>query len=69
MAPRFIPIDIKEDGLADLPQQLVDEEITVYHSTPTVYRYFISELNEAQRAGRVSERAPGRAWRRKGKPR
>jgi amino acid adenylation domain-containing protein len=37
------PIDIKEDGLAD--QRLIDEEITVYHSTPTVYRYFVNTLN------------------------
>jgi amino acid adenylation domain-containing protein len=43
------PIDIKEGGLANLPEQLVAEEITIYHSTPTVYRYFISELNEANR--------------------
>ena len=38
------PIDIKEEGLADLSQQLIAEEITVYHSTPTVYRYFLSTL-------------------------
>jgi amino acid adenylation domain-containing protein len=39
------PIDIREDGLADLSRQLIAEEITVYHSTPTVYRYFINALN------------------------
>jgi amino acid adenylation domain-containing protein len=39
------PINIKEEGLAGLAQQLVDEEITVYHSTPTVYRYFTGTLN------------------------
>ncbi len=38
------PIDIKEEGLAGLSQRLIDEEITVYHSTPTVYRYFVSTL-------------------------
>jgi amino acid adenylation domain-containing protein len=38
------PIDIKREGLAGLGQRLVDEEITVYHSTPTVYRYFIGTL-------------------------
>ena len=37
------PIDIREDGLAD--QRLIDEEITVYHSTPTVYRHFVNTLN------------------------
>jgi amino acid adenylation domain-containing protein len=35
------PIDIREDGLAGLAEQLIDDEITVYHSTPTVYRYFL----------------------------
>jgi amino acid adenylation domain-containing protein len=39
------PIDIKEDGLAGLSKRLIDEEITVYHSTPTVYRYFVNTLN------------------------
>ena len=38
------PIDIRKEGLSGLAQQLVDEEITVYHSTPTVYRYFLSNL-------------------------
>jgi amino acid adenylation domain-containing protein len=40
------PIDLKQDGLAGLAQQIVDEEITVYHSTPTVYRYFLTSLSE-----------------------
>jgi len=40
------PINIKQEGLAGLAQQLIDEEITVYHSTPTVYRYFVGTLNE-----------------------
>jgi len=35
------PIDIREDGFAGLAEQLIDDEITVYHSTPTVYRYFL----------------------------
>ncbi|HXI25868.1 MAG TPA: amino acid adenylation domain-containing protein [Pyrinomonadaceae bacterium] len=39
------PINIKQEGLAGLSQQLIDEEITVYHSTPTVYRYFTGTLN------------------------
>ena len=38
------PIDIKQEGLAGLPQHLIDEEITVYHSTPTVYRYFVNAV-------------------------
>jgi amino acid adenylation domain-containing protein len=39
------PFDIKEEGLAGLSERLIDEEITVYHSTPTVYRYFVNTLN------------------------
>jgi non-ribosomal peptide synthetase component F/thioesterase domain-containing protein/acyl carrier protein len=38
------PIDIKQDGMAGLSRRLIDEEITVYHSTPTVYRYFIGTV-------------------------
>src|SRR6266436_4090033 len=40
------PIDIKEEGLAGLSQRLIDEEITVYHSTPTVYRYFVNTMEQ-----------------------
>ncbi len=38
------PIDIKQEGLAGISQQLIDERITVYHSTPTVYRYFVNQV-------------------------
>jgi amino acid adenylation domain-containing protein len=38
------PIDIREEGLNALRQRLSDEGITVYHSTPTVYRYFANPL-------------------------
>ena len=41
------PIDIKEEGLAGLSEWLSNEEITIYHSTPTVYRYFVNSLAEA----------------------
>jgi amino acid adenylation domain-containing protein len=40
------PIAIKGDGLADLAAQLQTNQITVYHSTPTVYRYFLSDRAE-----------------------
>jgi amino acid adenylation domain-containing protein len=42
------PIDIKKDGLIGLAEWLSKEQITVYHSTPSVYRYFVNSLNEAQ---------------------
>jgi amino acid adenylation domain-containing protein len=40
------PMDLKRDGLADLSEHLCTEKITIYHSTPTVYRYFIETLSE-----------------------
>jgi amino acid adenylation domain-containing protein len=42
------PIDLRQDGLANLAALLSTENITIYHSTPTVYRYFISTLNEGR---------------------
>jgi amino acid adenylation domain-containing protein len=38
------PFDIKESGFNALGETLSEQRITVYHSTPTVYRYFVSEL-------------------------
>lgn len=39
------PIDIRREGLAHLSEHLCTEKITIYHSTPTVYRYFIETLS------------------------
>ncbi len=39
------PIDAKREGLVDLASYLNKNQITIYHSTPTVYRYFVSSLN------------------------
>jgi amino acid adenylation domain-containing protein len=36
--------DIRDQGLARLPEWLREEGITIYHSTPTVYRYFLGSL-------------------------
>jgi amino acid adenylation domain-containing protein len=38
------PIDIKEETSESILQWLIDQEITLYHSTPTVYRYILSYL-------------------------
>ena len=38
------PFDIRDDGLAGFQQWLLDSEISIYHSTPTVYRYFLDSL-------------------------
>jgi amino acid adenylation domain-containing protein len=39
------PIDIKEEGLTDLSKWLQQEKITIYHSTPTLYRHFVSTIS------------------------
>jgi amino acid adenylation domain-containing protein len=43
------PINIKEDGVASLSRKIVDCGITIYHSTPTVYRYFTSTLQPGEK--------------------
>jgi non-ribosomal peptide synthetase component F len=47
------PIDVKEEGLSGLAQRLGADEISVYHSTPTVYRYFINSLEPGTALSRV----------------
>src|SRR5712692_4475521 len=42
----LFPIDIREDGFNRLRETLRDDQITIYHSTPTVYRYFLSEMKD-----------------------
>jgi amino acid adenylation domain-containing protein len=38
------PIDLKEETVEDTVQWCREQEITLYHSTPTVYRYVVSSL-------------------------
>jgi amino acid adenylation domain-containing protein len=38
------PLDIREEGMANLANFLIEEEITFYHSVPTVFRNFIAGL-------------------------
>jgi amino acid adenylation domain-containing protein len=38
------PVDIKKDGLAHLATFLLQEEITLYHSVPSVFRHFVDTL-------------------------
>jgi len=42
------PFDIKAEGLAGFYQWLLDNEVTIYHSTPTVYRYFLDSLTAGE---------------------
>lgn len=43
----LLPYDIKRAGIADLAAWLEREEITIYHSVPTVFRHFLSSLGSA----------------------
>ncbi|MUG92221.1 amino acid adenylation domain-containing protein [Scytonema sp. UIC 10036] len=38
------PINIKEEGMVNLSEWLIQQGITIYHSTPSVYRYFVNTL-------------------------
>lgn len=41
------PINIKTgEGLTNLSQWLIEQGITIYHSTPTVYRFFVNSLTQ-----------------------
>ncbi|MEK8020608.1 MAG: amino acid adenylation domain-containing protein [Candidatus Parabeggiatoa sp.] len=42
------PVNLKEEILAHFSSWLIQEHITIYHSTPTVYRHWISTLTEEE---------------------
>ncbi|MGH8056371.1 MAG: non-ribosomal peptide synthetase, partial [Candidatus Entotheonellia bacterium] len=42
------PLNIREEGLASLAGWLAQEEITLYHSSATVFRYFVATLTGAE---------------------
>jgi len=44
----LVPIDLKRDGMISLKEMMRSERITIYHSTPTVYRYFLGSLMEGE---------------------
>ena len=39
------PLNLQENGPEELSSWLAKQAITVYHSTPTVYRYWLEQLN------------------------
>lgn len=39
-----VPADIRARGLGDLARTLTEHGVTIYHSTPTVYRYLLASL-------------------------
>ena len=42
------PYDIKTDGLANLPQWLLDEKITIYYSVVTLFRHLIEFVSTTE---------------------
>jgi acyl-coenzyme A synthetase/AMP-(fatty) acid ligase/acyl carrier protein len=42
------PLDIKEEGMAALVDWLIQQEITVYRSVPSVFRYLASALSKGE---------------------
>jgi amino acid adenylation domain-containing protein len=47
------PVDVKEEGLAHIADWLIQEEITIYWSTSTVFRHFVSTLTGQKRFPRL----------------
>jgi amino acid adenylation domain-containing protein len=48
------PFDVKqEENLERLPRWLIHEKITIYHSIPTLYRYFINLLPNENKKNRA----------------
>ena len=47
------PFDIPKKGVQNLGTWLNEQEITVYHSTPTVYRYFLDYLTEKNQLQKI----------------
>ncbi|MEO3778312.1 AMP-binding protein [Micromonospora sp. B11E3] len=43
-----IPVDLRRHGLAHALDLLVRHRVTVYHSTPTVYRFLLDALGESR---------------------
>ncbi|MGY0231872.1 non-ribosomal peptide synthetase [Longispora urticae] len=48
-----VPVDLRRHGLARLAPLLAEREVTVYHSTPTVYRFLLDSLAPADRLPRI----------------
>ncbi|MEV4414364.1 non-ribosomal peptide synthetase [Catellatospora sp. NPDC049609] len=44
-----VPADLRAHGLGELAQTLARHGVTIYHSTPTVYRYLLASLGEQGR--------------------
>jgi acyl-coenzyme A synthetase/AMP-(fatty) acid ligase/acyl carrier protein len=47
------PFDIREDGLTWLASRLIENEITIYHSSTSVFRAFVDSLSGAEDFSRI----------------
>ena len=47
------PFDLKSEGLAPVPEYLRQEGITIYHSTPTVYRHLMGDLSPEEKLPQI----------------
>jgi amino acid adenylation domain-containing protein len=45
----LLPFDVKANGVTQLARWLAEDEVTVYHSVPTVFRQFVATLTGAER--------------------
>ncbi|WP_204012050.1 AMP-binding protein, partial [Virgisporangium aurantiacum] len=43
-----VPVDVRAVGLAGVVAAIAEHGVTIYHSTPTVYRYLIAALAETR---------------------
>ncbi len=48
-----VPVDVRTHGLAHTAAALARHRVTVFHSTPTVYRYLLDALGGADGPGRL----------------
>jgi len=49
----LFPFYVPEEGLMRMPHWLLEEEITVYHSVPTLFRHFAETLKRAENFPRL----------------
>ena len=45
MAPAIYPFDIQKKSINELRSWLKHNKITIYHSTPTIFRHFLKPLS------------------------
>lgn len=46
-------VDIRAHGLGHLARRLTETGVTIYHSTPTVYRYLLASLGEREKLASI----------------